>query len=235
MESPAPAAASPPRRVHYYDLDRTRETLVEKLRNWTDEATWQEFFRLYGPLIYEQALRDGLNDADAKGCASGDSACGCGTSDTFTTSLTSIRSGVGCIASPIRRLWIWCGGAREGPGASGGGSALGECRRCRADCRSGSKPRERMGRSRLGREDGGYCQGGNDQQGRSHGIANSFPIFVCFKEVKPKAAARLMRVSRAAVYLATFRIRRVFQKELKREGSRQSTRPNPLAEILNRC
>lgn len=45
---------------------QTRQTLLGRLRNWEDQASWQEFFDLYWGLIYRTALRAGLSDAEAQ-------------------------------------------------------------------------------------------------------------------------------------------------------------------------
>lgn len=43
----------------------TRVTLLLRLRNGGDAEAWQEFVRLYGPVIYRFARQRGLQDADA--------------------------------------------------------------------------------------------------------------------------------------------------------------------------
>lgn len=43
----------------------TRASLLIRLRDSADAAAWQEFVRLYGPLIYGFARNRGLQDADA--------------------------------------------------------------------------------------------------------------------------------------------------------------------------
>jgi RNA polymerase sigma-70 factor (ECF subfamily) len=47
------------------DLPSTRASLLLRLRNPQDEAAWAEFVRLYVPLVYGYARRQGLQDADA--------------------------------------------------------------------------------------------------------------------------------------------------------------------------
>lgn len=44
----------------------TRQTLLSRLRDWDDQASWEEFFQTYWRLIYHVALRSGLNDAEAQ-------------------------------------------------------------------------------------------------------------------------------------------------------------------------
>jgi RNA polymerase sigma-70 factor (ECF subfamily) len=46
-------------------VDRTRASLLERLRQATDEEAWQRFVRLYNPLIHAWALRMGLQGPDA--------------------------------------------------------------------------------------------------------------------------------------------------------------------------
>ena len=43
----------------------TRASLLVRLRDGNDSVAWQEFVRLYGPLIYGFARKRGLQDADA--------------------------------------------------------------------------------------------------------------------------------------------------------------------------
>src|SRR5262249_1785603 len=47
-------------------LNRTRATLLARLANWDDRASWQEFFDIYWKLIYSVARRSGLTDAEAQ-------------------------------------------------------------------------------------------------------------------------------------------------------------------------
>jgi RNA polymerase sigma-70 factor (ECF subfamily) len=44
----------------------TRHSLVLRLRNLDDQASWSEFLEIYEPLIYGLARRKGLQDADAR-------------------------------------------------------------------------------------------------------------------------------------------------------------------------
>jgi RNA polymerase sigma-70 factor (ECF subfamily) len=44
----------------------TRSTLLSRLRNWDDRQSWQDFFDLYWRLIYDVAIKAGLNDSDAQ-------------------------------------------------------------------------------------------------------------------------------------------------------------------------
>jgi len=48
------------------DLLPTRSSLLSRLRNWDDEASWQKFFDTYWQLIYGVAIKAGLNDAEAQ-------------------------------------------------------------------------------------------------------------------------------------------------------------------------
>ena len=45
---------------------RTRPTLLFRLRDWRDEASWSEFYRLYHHFIFSCARRAGLAHADAE-------------------------------------------------------------------------------------------------------------------------------------------------------------------------
>lgn len=48
------------------ELIPTRTTLLERLRDWRDEASWQEFFNIYSKLIRGVALKKGLTGAEAE-------------------------------------------------------------------------------------------------------------------------------------------------------------------------
>lgn len=45
---------------------RTRPTLLFRLRDWNDEASWTEFYRLYYQFVYGCTRRAGLSHADAE-------------------------------------------------------------------------------------------------------------------------------------------------------------------------
>src|SRR3954466_7186399 len=44
----------------------TRPSLLLRVREWNDSASWEEFHRLYRRLIYGRARRAGLSHADAE-------------------------------------------------------------------------------------------------------------------------------------------------------------------------
>jgi RNA polymerase sigma-70 factor (ECF subfamily) len=44
----------------------TRQSLLSRLKNWSDQESWQTFFDTYWGLIYGTALRSGLTDAEAQ-------------------------------------------------------------------------------------------------------------------------------------------------------------------------
>src|ERR1700761_4833643 len=48
------------------DSIQTRTTLLEKLKDWRDNPSWQEFFDTYWKLIYGFAIRSGLNAVEAQ-------------------------------------------------------------------------------------------------------------------------------------------------------------------------
>jgi RNA polymerase sigma-70 factor (ECF subfamily) len=47
------------------DLPLTRASLLVQLRDGANHSAWQEFVRLYGPVVYGFARNRGLQDADA--------------------------------------------------------------------------------------------------------------------------------------------------------------------------
>jgi RNA polymerase sigma factor (sigma-70 family) len=48
------------------ELTATRTTLLQRLKNWQDQSSWQDFFDTYWRLIYSVALKAGLNEAEAQ-------------------------------------------------------------------------------------------------------------------------------------------------------------------------
>lgn len=48
------------------DSISTRESLLQRLKDWQDQGGWQEFFNIYWRLIYSVARRSGLSDAEAQ-------------------------------------------------------------------------------------------------------------------------------------------------------------------------
>lgn len=44
----------------------TRDTLLDRLRNWEDQTSWREFFDTYWKFIYGAAIRSGLSDQEAE-------------------------------------------------------------------------------------------------------------------------------------------------------------------------
>lgn len=52
-----------------YDPDATRASLLKRVRNLGDSASWQEFFDIYSDLIYGVARQAGLTDSEAQDAA----------------------------------------------------------------------------------------------------------------------------------------------------------------------
>jgi len=48
------------------ELIPTRTTLLERLKDWRDASSWQEFFDTYWKLIYGVAIKSGLKDVEAQ-------------------------------------------------------------------------------------------------------------------------------------------------------------------------
>ena len=48
------------------ELIPTRATLIQRLKNWQDQSSWQDFFDTYWKLIYHVALKGGLSEAEAE-------------------------------------------------------------------------------------------------------------------------------------------------------------------------
>src|SRR6185503_18560237 len=48
------------------ELIPTRATLLNRLKDWQDQTSWQEFFDTYWKLIYGVARKAGLTDAESQ-------------------------------------------------------------------------------------------------------------------------------------------------------------------------
>ncbi|MDB6133765.1 MAG: rna polymerase sigma factor region 2 [Verrucomicrobiales bacterium] len=48
------------------DFDRTRRSLLTRLKNWDDHAGWREFMDRYGRFIFSRALHAGLSREEAE-------------------------------------------------------------------------------------------------------------------------------------------------------------------------
>lgn len=48
------------------ELIPTRWSLIQRLKDWDDQASWREFFDIYWALLYGTARKAGLGDADAQ-------------------------------------------------------------------------------------------------------------------------------------------------------------------------
>jgi RNA polymerase sigma-70 factor (ECF subfamily) len=48
------------------DCAATRSSLVDRLNDWRDKDSWQDFFNTYWKLIYSVAIKAGLSDAEAR-------------------------------------------------------------------------------------------------------------------------------------------------------------------------
>lgn len=53
-----------PARAH--EVIPTRKSLLNRVKNWQDQSSWQEFFDTYRKLIYGVATKAGLTDAEAQ-------------------------------------------------------------------------------------------------------------------------------------------------------------------------
>ncbi len=48
------------------ELIPTRASLIQRLKNWQDDASWRDFFKVYWKLIYGVARKAGLSDDEAQ-------------------------------------------------------------------------------------------------------------------------------------------------------------------------
>ena len=49
-----------------FDPIATRHSLLNRLKDWGDQTSWQDFFDTYWQLIYNVAIKAGLSDAEAQ-------------------------------------------------------------------------------------------------------------------------------------------------------------------------
>jgi RNA polymerase sigma-70 factor (ECF subfamily) len=49
-----------------FDPIPTRHSLLNRLKDWGDQKSWQDFFDMYRQLIYNVAVKAGLSDAEAQ-------------------------------------------------------------------------------------------------------------------------------------------------------------------------
>jgi RNA polymerase sigma-70 factor (ECF subfamily) len=48
------------------ELIPTRNSLLDRLKDWGDDASWRDFFNTYWRLVYGVAIKAGLNDQEAQ-------------------------------------------------------------------------------------------------------------------------------------------------------------------------
>ena len=63
---PSGADQLPAMKTEIVDLLPTRQSLLGRLKDWEDREGWQDFFNTYWKLIYQVALKAGLNDPEAQ-------------------------------------------------------------------------------------------------------------------------------------------------------------------------
>jgi len=63
-----PAGYQPARQTGYDAnmTETTRQSLIIRLRNPRDSQAWEEFYTIYGPLVFRYARRKGLSHDDAE-------------------------------------------------------------------------------------------------------------------------------------------------------------------------
>jgi RNA polymerase sigma factor (sigma-70 family) len=52
-------------RILLENAEKTRKSMIERLANWEDQKTWDEFYKRYWRLIYSVALKSGLRTEEA--------------------------------------------------------------------------------------------------------------------------------------------------------------------------
>jgi RNA polymerase sigma-70 factor (ECF subfamily) len=59
-------SAMPPQFPKADDMIPTRDSLLSRLKDWGDNASWHDFFNTYWRLVYGVALKAGLSDQEAQ-------------------------------------------------------------------------------------------------------------------------------------------------------------------------
>ena len=54
-----------PEDPQYKEFQRTRKSLIERLNDWEDQKSWDDFYRTYWRLIYSVAIKSGLKNEEA--------------------------------------------------------------------------------------------------------------------------------------------------------------------------
>lgn len=67
MEEPADINEAPDEEVKKERVmwEKTRKSLIERLNNWEDQRTWNEFYQTYWRLVYSVATKSGLTREEA--------------------------------------------------------------------------------------------------------------------------------------------------------------------------
>lgn len=193
----------------------TRRSLLERLKNWEDAASWQDFFDTYWKLIYGVARRAGLSEAESQdvvqetvvsvarkmGAFRTDPAYG--SFKSWLMQITRRR-----IADQLRKR----GGRREWLGVEGGttdGTPLLE----RIPDPAGPGLEEIWQRE----WERNLVEVALEKVKRQVS-SRQFMFFYqqAFKEWKPQKVAEKYGVSLARVYMAKYRVGAVFKRELKK-------------------
>ena len=48
-----------------FNYPATRKTLIQRLKDWGDQASWDEFFRIYSGFVFKVACKAGLSETEA--------------------------------------------------------------------------------------------------------------------------------------------------------------------------
>ncbi|MEM7014015.1 MAG: sigma-70 family RNA polymerase sigma factor [Verrucomicrobiota bacterium] len=48
-----------------FNYPATRKTLIQRLQDWNDQASWDEFFRTYSSFVFKVACKAGLSETEA--------------------------------------------------------------------------------------------------------------------------------------------------------------------------
>ena len=60
------AQVVPEAKIASEELIPTRHSLLRRMKDWEDQASWEDFFNIYWKLIYGVAIKAGLTDAEAQ-------------------------------------------------------------------------------------------------------------------------------------------------------------------------
>ncbi len=196
------------------ELIPTRKSLLQRLKDWSDNESWRDFFETYWRLIYRRALKAGLSDAEAQEVVQETMISVFKAMPTF-----EYRQTQASFKSWLLRLTNWRIVDQVRKRAPEAGTHEPD-----SSPSKGTSPAERIADPNAVEQDAGWeaeWQSNLMEVALERVKANANPkmyqMFAqcVFKERPVAEVARLLRVTPARVYLAKHRIGALLKKEIK--------------------